>query len=179
MSDENRIQELLDNLESHQTPEDVCGNDAELLREVRERWDKMRRVNNQIDDLFPADADAPTWKGDSAAPQGKHELPQIDGYDVESVLGRGGMGVVFKAKHRKLNRFVALKMMLSGPFAGPLEVARFRREVEAVAALRHPNIVQIYDVGDLEGRHYFTMEFVEGGSLDRKLAGKPQAAAEA
>src|ERR1700677_4727585 len=177
MSDENRIQELLDNLESHQTPEDVCGNDPELLREVRARWDKIRRVKNQIDDLFPlSEKDAPTWKEGNASP---HDLPQIDGYDVESVLGRGGMGVVFKAKHCKLNRLVALKMMLSGLFAGPLERARFQREAEAVAALRHPNIVQIHDCGDLAGRHYFTMEFVEGGRLAQKLAGQPLAAAEA
>jgi hypothetical protein len=176
MPDEIRIQELLDNLESHQTPEDVCGNDAELLREVRARWEKMRRVNNQVDDLFPADA--PTLKEGFASLQGTLELPQIEGYDVESVLGRGGMGVVFKAKHRKLNRFVAVKMMLSGPFAGPVELARFQREVEAVAALRHPNIVQIHDVGDQAGRHYFTMEYVEGGSLAQKLAGKPQPATE-
>jgi serine/threonine protein kinase len=112
MSDENRIQEVLDNLDAHQTPEDVCGNDAELLRDVRARWEKMRRVNNQLDDLFPAGG--PTQKEEFASPPSKIELPQIDGYDVVSVLGRGGMGVVFKAKHRKLNRFVALKMILTG-----------------------------------------------------------------
>jgi serine/threonine-protein kinase len=89
------------------------------------------------------------------------------------------MGIVFKAKHRVLNRPVALKMMLSGSFAGPLEQARFQREVDAVAALRHPHIVQIYDVGDLSVGRYFTMEFVEGGSLAQKLAGMPQAAHEA
>ena len=75
------------------------------------------------------------------------------------------MGVVYRARHLRLNRPVALKMLLAGPYARPEERERFQREAEAVAGLRHPNIVQVYDVGDLDGRPYFTMEFVEGGSL--------------
>src|SRR5262245_9875074 len=70
-------------------------------------------------------------------------------------------------------------MLLAGAYADPEEVARFRREAEAVAALRHPNIVQVYDAGDLTGRPYFTMEYVEGGTLQHRLAGKPQAPAQA
>jgi tRNA A-37 threonylcarbamoyl transferase component Bud32 len=101
-------------------------------------------------------------------------LPQVPGYEVEAVLGHGGMGVVYKARHRRLNRTVALKMLLAGAYAAPHELARFQREAEAVAGLRHANIVQVYDVGDNEGRPYFTMEFVEGGSLAQKLAGTPQ-----
>ena len=87
------------------------------------------------------------------------------------LLGRGGMGVVFRARHLRLNRPVALKMMLAGAYAGPRERERFQREAEAVAGLRHPNVVQVYDVGDADGRPYFTMEFVEGGSLAQKLTG--------
>ena len=104
------------------------------------------------------------------------ELPEIGGYEVESILGRGGAGVVFKARHLKLNRIVALKMLLAGAFAGPEELGRFRRETEAVAALRHPNVVQLYDAGDISGRPYFTMEYVEGGSLTQSLAGAQQQA---
>src|SRR5262249_14794649 len=81
---------------------------------------------------------------------------------------------VFKARHLKLKRTVALKMLLAGAYAGPEELARFRREAEAVAALRHPNIVQVHDAGEVAGRPYFTMECVEGGSLAHCLAGKPQ-----
>src|SRR6516162_3981396 len=89
------------------------------------------------------------------------------------------MGVVYKAWHRRLNRAVALKMLLAGPYARPEELERFLREAEAVAGLRHANVVQVYDVGDLDGRPYFTMEYVEGGSLAQKLAGTPQPADQA
>src|SRR5262245_60439579 len=96
------------------------------------------------------------------------DLPRIPGYAVEALLGRGGMGVVYKARHLRLNRVVALKMMLAGAYAGPPERARFQREAEAVAGLRHANIVQVYHVADHEGRPYFTMELVEGGSLGQR-----------
>jgi tetratricopeptide (TPR) repeat protein/predicted Ser/Thr protein kinase len=98
---------------------------------------------------------------------------------VEAVLGRGGMGVVYKARQLSLNRIVALKMLIGGAYAGPHERARFRCEAEAVAGLRHVNIVQVYDVAEHEGRPYFTMEFVEGGNLGQKLAGIPQPARQA
>ena len=100
--------------------------------------------------------------------------PDIPGYKVESILGRGGMGIVYKATHLPLNRPVALKMLLSGDFASTNELTRFMREPQSVAALHHAHIVQIHDEGTLDGRPYYTMEFVEGGSLAQKLAGAPQ-----
>src|ERR1700752_2034690 len=84
------------------------------------------------------------------------------------------MGVVYKARHLKLNRTVALKMLLAGGYAGPRELERFKREAEAVAALQHPNIVQVHDAGEHDGFPYFTMELVEGRSLADALAGVPQ-----
>ena len=93
---------------------------------------------------------------------------------MEAVLGTGGMGVVYRARHRALDRLVAVKMLLAGAFAGPHELGRFRRETEALAGMRHPNIVQVYDAGDIEGRPYFTMELVNGGSLAQQLAATPQ-----
>src|SRR4029079_313758 len=130
-----------------------------------------------LDALFPTprsdldpDVDTPKpW------PAGT-ELPRISGYDVESLLCRGGMGIVYRARHRRLNRPVALKMLIAGAYAGQHERARFQREAEAVAGLRHAHIVQVYDVGEHEGWPYFTMELLEGGSLAQKLAGTPQPA---
>ena len=79
-------------------------------------------------------------------------LPQVPGYEVDAVLGHGGMGVVFRTRHLRLDRLVALKMTRAGSYATPHELERFRREAEAVAAFHHANIVQIYDVGDWAGR---------------------------
>jgi serine/threonine-protein kinase len=167
MNDDARVQELLDQLlDSKATPEDVCAQCPELLPQVRDRWQQMRRVRADLDALFPATQPPP--------PPEAQALPHIPGYEVESLLGRGGMGIVFRARHLKLNRLVALKMALGGAYAEPRERLRFQREAEAVAALRHPNIVQVYDVGDSDGQLYFTMEYVEGGSLAAKVAGTSQ-----
>jgi WD40 repeat protein/tRNA A-37 threonylcarbamoyl transferase component Bud32 len=91
----------------------------------------------------------------------------VPGYEILSELGRGGMGVVYKARHLALNRLVALKMILSGSHASAEELARFRNEAEAVARVQHPNLVQIYEVGEHEGRPYFALEYVDGGPLDQ------------
>jgi WD40 repeat protein/serine/threonine protein kinase len=100
--------------------------------------------------------------------------PEVEGYELMGELGRGGMGVVYKARQIKLNRVVALKMIRSGLLAGSQELARFRREAEVVAHLQHPHIVQIHEVGDAKGWPYLALEFVDGTSLDRVIAGKPQ-----
>ncbi|HEX3147229.1 MAG TPA: protein kinase [Gemmataceae bacterium] len=97
----------------------------------------------------------------------------VPGYDILRELGRGGMGVVYLARQLDLNRPVALKMILSGEHAGIAERLRFRREAEAVAALQHPNIVQIFEVGESHGRPYLAFEFVDGGSLASYLDGQP------
>ena len=173
MIDDPRVRQLLDKLlDSNATPEAVCASCPELLPVVRQRWRRIRRVRADLDAFFPPPRETtppPDWTS----------LPSVPGYEMEAVLGRGGMGVVFRARHVRLNRRVALKMLLAGAYAAPHERARFQREAEAVAGLRHPNIVQVYDVGDCDGRPYFTMEYVEGGSLAHKLAGAPQPARQA
>ncbi|HTU22693.1 MAG TPA: protein kinase [Gemmataceae bacterium] len=102
------------------------------------------------------------------------EFPTVAGYEILGELGRGGMGVVYKARHLALNRLVALKMILHGPHTGPKDLERFRQEGEAVARLHHPNIVQIFDVGASEERPYFVLEYIEQGSLAQRLRGDPQ-----
>jgi eukaryotic-like serine/threonine-protein kinase len=178
---EPRVQQLLDELlDSECTPEAVCSAFPELLPEVRRRWQQMCAVEAELDALFPTPGPDPDPDADTPAPwHAGADLPRIPGYEAEALLGRGGMGVVYKARHLRLNRFVALKMLITGAYAGPHERARFQREAVAVASLCHANIVQVHDVGDHEGWPYFTMELLEGGSLAQALAGTPQPARQA
>jgi eukaryotic-like serine/threonine-protein kinase len=174
MTDDPRVQRLLDELlDSQATPEEVCRSCPELLPVVSDRWWQMRHLLANLDAMFPP-PDAPI----AERPEGI-DLPMFPGHEVEGILGRGGMGVVFRAQHLQLNRPVALKMVLAGAYAGRRERERFQREAEAAAGLRHPNVVQVYDVGESDGRPYLTMELVDGGNLAQKLAGTPQPARQA
>jgi eukaryotic-like serine/threonine-protein kinase len=174
MVDNSRIVELAEEaLASGLTPEEVCAQSPELLADVKECLARCRGVEMMLEHLFPS---TPSVKRQSLAAPTETPLPTIPGHDVLDVLGRGGIGIIYRARHLKLNRIVALKMLLSGEYASRLEVERFTREARAIAALQHPNIVQIYDVGEVDGRAYFTMEFVGGGFLGQRQPGVPQRA---
>jgi serine/threonine-protein kinase len=144
--------------------EELCPDDPGLQAVLRERLVRRQRLQVAVD--LPA-ATLPAPAAQPAA------LPVISGYEIGELLGRGGMELVFKARQKALKRDVALKMVVSGGYAGPAERARFRTEAEAVARLHHPGIVQIYEVGEQEGCPYLALEFVSGGSLAAQLDGTP------
>jgi tetratricopeptide (TPR) repeat protein len=190
-------------------PAELCGDAPELAEELGRRVEVLRRMADlgrrsvhagsfavgpvgtmvqtpsaaaagpavavpSADTPFDPDADTPPYR-----PGRPPAIDAPDGYEIERVLGRGGMGVVYLARQTALNRPVAIKMILGGTDAGSAAVARFAAEAEAIAQVRHPNIVQVYATGTHRGQPFFSLEFCPGGGLDRKLAGTPLPPAEA
>ena len=193
MPDENQLLELVLRWEELRdagkspSPEQLCADCPELLPALRERVGALEAMNAVLSSEETLE--------DTGSYVGEHTLPvapasdekaldgrparSIAGYEIHRQLGRGGMSVVFLARQTALKRLVALKMLLAGPYAAPTERARFQAEVEAIARLQHPNLVQVFEVGEQEGRAFFSMEFVDGGNLQEKIASRPQPAREA
>jgi tetratricopeptide (TPR) repeat protein/tRNA A-37 threonylcarbamoyl transferase component Bud32 len=175
---------------------ELCRDCPELAEELSRRIEVLRRMNDLLRTRAtvaapdPAAAAPATGNGQTgvtgdargetfkvpgqAQPDGETFPGSAPGYEILGELGRGGMGVVYKARQRTLNRTVALKMILAGSHAGAEATARFLQEAETIARLKHPNVVQVYDFGSHEGKPYFSLEYLEGGSLAHKLRGEPQ-----
>jgi len=147
-------------------PEELCAEHPELITKLRQRIHAVRTMERVlgVDILQPAATLPNSAVGSECEP-----LPQIPGYEMIRVVDRGGMGVVYEARQKELGRTVAIKM-ISGAGLGPTQVKRFRLEAEASARLQHPNFVQIFEIGQMNGRPFFSMEFVDGGSLAQRLS---------
>jgi serine/threonine-protein kinase len=162
-----RNPDLADGLREFFASEDRLGRLSAPLRAIA-----APAPTPQVSEETPGDGEP----GRAAERTGYSAVP---GYEVLGVVGRGGMGVVYRARHVALNRVVALKMLLPCGHAHPADLARFKAEGEALARLRHPHIVQVHDVGEHDGRPFFSLEYVDGGSLADRLDGTPLPAREA
>ena len=169
-----QMEELLDELcDLGCTPEQVCAACPELLPEVRRRWLQMCAVKADLDALLPTPGSDAVPGADTSVPwHAGDELPQIPGYEVEALLGRGGMGLVYKARHLRLNRLVAIKMLITGAYAGPHERARFQRRRRRRPACTTPTSCRSTTWGTTPrgGRTSTDVELLEGGSLSQAAA---------
>jgi tetratricopeptide (TPR) repeat protein len=141
--------------------------------DTAEAPDASVTLEGDSDRTEPPDGDEPEPRGDDRTLDPMHS-PVVAGYEILQRLGEGGMGVVYRARHLGLNRLVALKMVRGGSQARRDFFTRFRVEAESVARLSHPNIVQIYDIGEAGGLPFVALELLDGGSLADRLAGNPQ-----
>jgi tRNA A-37 threonylcarbamoyl transferase component Bud32 len=137
--------------------------------------ESANELSSSDGDLVGSGADGTLFfklQPDPTASEGR-PAPTVSGYEILGELGRGGTGVVYKARQIRLNRPSALKMILGGGHASAESAARFVAEAQAIAQLQHPHIVQIHHIGEADGLPFFELEYVSGGSVDRRLDGTP------
>jgi serine/threonine protein kinase len=158
------------------TATDLCRDCPQLADEVRRRIHAVLAMEGVLGvNVFSPNRTRPLAGEPTTQTATDDVLPEIPGYEILRVVDEGGMGVVYQARQLDLGRTVAIKM-ISGVRLGPTLVARFRAEAEASARLQHPNFVQVFEVGQVSGRPYFSMEFVDGGSLaDQLVRNRPDA----
>ena len=161
---------------------EICADCPEMAEELQRAIDAVLSVEERFVlastttgsfEGANAVSTSPDRKTTPSVGKGEPHQPSIHGYELLEELGRGGMGIVYKAYQVGLKRTVALKMILAGDFSNNEQESRFRLEAEAVGMLQHPNIVQVFDTGEVDKRPYFSMEFVDGSNLAKKLAGTP------
>ncbi|MBV9126239.1 MAG: serine/threonine protein kinase [Planctomycetes bacterium] len=172
------LAELMEQFRQGRRPdvEALAGRHPHLAHELRELWGAAvlaEELSRPVPGLaVPRPLPTPSPAGESRPSEAT--WPRCFGdYDLLEELGRGGMGVVYKARQRSLDRVVAIKMILRGELASPADLARFRAEAESAARLEHPHIVSVYEVGDCDGQAYFSMQYVEGPTLAARLAKGP------
>jgi eukaryotic-like serine/threonine-protein kinase len=178
MAVDSRVQELLDQIcDSGCTPEDVCAACPEVLPEFRRRWLQICAVKAELHALFPTPGPDPRPGADAPVPRHTGaDLPQIPGYAVEALLGRGGMGLVYKARHLRLERLVALKFLPREFAQDPQRLELLRCEARTASTLNHPHICTIYDLDEHEGQPFLVMELIEGRTLRALAAQRPSLA---
>jgi WD40 repeat protein/tRNA A-37 threonylcarbamoyl transferase component Bud32 len=168
------IAEYLQQVEAGVVPnrETLLERHPELAERLRAFFADYDRVDRQAGQLHLSHDPNPTTG--ETAPAEHPRVRYFGDYELLEEIARGGMGVVYKARQSSLNRIVALKMILAGQLATPLEVARFKVEAEAAANLDHPHIVPIYEVGEHDGQQYYAMRFIAGTSLARRPCTDPR-----
>jgi mono/diheme cytochrome c family protein len=149
-------------------PEELCAEHPQLIPQLRQRIHAVQAMERVLG-VNQRDPEATVKLPGAGVGTDGDLLPQVPGYEIVRVVGQGGMGVDYQARQRGLGRTVAVKM-ISGLRLGPAQVARFRTEAEASARLQHANFVQIFEVGQVNGRPFFSMEYVDGGSLAQHLS---------
>ncbi len=160
--------------------QELLARHPDLAGELQEFFAEQDRLDGWTGPLWPVAqaargeaAQTPRTEftvADSTAAPAPGATSMLGGYELLEEIGRGGMGVVYKARQRTPSRLVALKTVRAADLASAAEVQRFKNEADLVAALDHPHIVPVYEVGEAQGCLYFSMKLLEGGSLDRQLA---------
>ncbi|MEI8018537.1 MAG: serine/threonine-protein kinase, partial [Schlesneria sp.] len=158
------------------TAEELCRDCPDLLPALRNRLKALGALDAMLANETHAGTVTIAKNGNSTSDNLVVRVgsqPVIPGYEIIRELGRGGMGVVYEARQERLNRLVAIKVLLGGQYATVTSQARFKAEVDSIGRMQHPNLIQVFDVGEYDGRVYYSMEYLAGGSLEDRIGNIP------